>query len=90
MLDLLLGLKAKGIRVTLVVSPTLLGELPGHKYQQRILQQWKDKYQIPSLDLTNMLMDPSCYMDHDHLNAKGVSIVMRKYVKPFLDDQQLK
>jgi hypothetical protein len=87
LLDFLLDLKSKGIKVTLVVPPTLLGNLPGHKYQQRIMKKWRDQYQIPSLDLTNTITDATCYMDHDHLNAKGSALLMRNYVKPFLDLQ---
>lgn len=86
-IELLTGLQDRGIKVSIVVPPVLLGETPGKPYQDRLLKRLNDEYHIPSLVLSDTMMDPALFADHDHLNANGTAIMLRQYVKPFLDSQ---
>ena len=65
------SLQKQGIRVTLIIPPTLLGEEPGSARLRDFLSKIKGAAYI---DHTHSYPDPKLYYDLHHLNSAGVQI----------------
>lgn len=85
-MDALVGvLKQHHCEVLFVVPPSLLGKLPGDDYLLALLDGYKQKDGIEYLDLSSSITDPTMYVDHDHLNSKGVRHLLTKYLQPHIE-----
>ncbi|MBN2309971.1 MAG: hypothetical protein JXR94_13435 [Candidatus Hydrogenedentes bacterium] len=82
--ELIADANARGTRVVLVCPPTLLGPLPGHDEMAALLRSYEGRHDATFVDLSTAITDPALYRDHDHLNARGVGVLARDYLRPVL------
>lgn len=70
--------------VIIVVPPTLLGVEPGFEGLWQGLKQIEKRSGIRSIDCSRSMDQTDWYLDHDHLNNRGVSHFLNHVLKPQL------
>ena len=79
---------ANGSQLTLVTTPTLLGDLPGTEEFHAALDDLLKPYEIPYHDFSNAVEDVGLFHDHDHLNDAGVGDFIDAHLVPVLARKQ--
>jgi hypothetical protein len=75
----------KGVRVYLVMLPTLLGKEPGTDQVVILVKNLCQTHDNITCGIyLNTLSDPSLFEDHDHLNQDGIKEITSTYLKPLL------
>ncbi len=64
--------QSHGSELTLISTPTLLGDLPGADAVRIAIAERFEPNGIPYHDFSNAIKDPALFHDHDHLNDDGV------------------
>jgi len=76
--ELIRDIEEFGIKVTIIIPPTLLGKDPGWEAVQQALN--KNGFKI--LDHSEVVKNLALYYDTNHLNSKGIGIYLRSLLKP--------
>lgn len=84
-IDLLSFCKENGIEVTFVVPPAVFGKWPGHEEVLSFMDEMHKEYDFELYDHAAVMLEPSFYYDHHHLNTKGVVHFTENYLKADLD-----
>lgn len=71
-------------KLIFIVPPTLLGKEPGHETTIAFLNSLRSKYAVPFFDFSQSIKDPRFFSDSDHLNAEGVIVFVREFLRPTL------
>ena len=73
--------QANGIKLEVILSPTLLGPEPGTAQTLQWLEK-SNRFRVH--DFVEAMPDPQYYYNLDHLNTAGVREFLTRWVKPVL------
>ena len=82
--DIISLAQSNGADVVIATPPTLLGELPGMDAFDKAMQAIAAKHQARYYNFADIMQDPVFYIDHDHLNARGVAYFAENHLRPAL------
>ncbi len=78
----------KQTKITFIINPTLFGDLaPNRKDLVDLLEEVKEKYNIPYYDYSDIYNSPNEYKyfyNYDHLNADGQNHLIENYLLPIM------
>ncbi len=77
--------KANHAHITFIIPPTLMGKMPGHEEVIKLLEEYKQKYNISYLDLTDEMQDQQYYWDREHFNENGVNFFTEHFLSKILN-----
>ena len=73
-----------GCRTIIAFSPSLLGREKGAPRLLELLDTYREQYDFEFHDFTDAIPDEKLYSDYDHLNSKGVEVLVAQFIKPIL------
>jgi hypothetical protein len=72
----------RGAEISIIFTPTLFGHWPGHELVLESLYSMQDRIAFAIFDYSNVFQQPELFSDHHHLNSKGISLLVKNYLKP--------
>ena len=77
---ILASTKVNGVKLKVVIPPSVFGKWPGHEEVLEWIQKVKEVDNFEIIDLSEAILDKSLYYDHHHLNSKGIEVFWEKYL----------
>jgi hypothetical protein len=72
----------KDMKITFIIPPTLLNNIPGMNEMRAFLSDLKKNYKINFYDFSEVMKKPEYYYNHDHLNNYGVEYFTKNFLFP--------
>ena len=68
------------IKITFIIPPTLLNNIPGMTEMKSFLSDLKKNYKVNFYDFSEVIKKPEFYYNHDHLNNDGVDYFTKRFL----------
>ncbi len=76
---------SKDSYIIFIIPPAVFGKWPGHEQTVDFAKRMSEKYDVNYFDFSEIIMDPSFYLDHHHLNTRGVIHFSENFLVPIFN-----